>query len=105
MKQIRLALTLRPELDEVLTYIANYQKVPKTSVVSEILMECLPVLQGIADAYKQIEDKKNPTLIMNAMLGSMMQKVGEFGKEIEEHSRAQMKKCPDTLEMDLPKPE
>lgn len=104
MKQIRLALTLRPELDEVITHIANFQKVPKTTVVSEILMECLPALQGVSDAYKLIEEKKNPAHVMNAMMGKMMQKLGEFGKEIEDHAISQTKKCPDTIEMDL-KPE
>jgi predicted DNA-binding protein len=104
MKQIRMAMTLPPELDEVITHIAEHQKRTKTSLVVEILLECLPALQGVSEAYKMIEKKQNPQAAMNAMVGKMMQKMGDFGKELEDHANSQLKKCPDTIEMDL-KPE
>jgi hypothetical protein len=101
MKQIRLALTLTPELDEVITHIAQFQKTPKTTVITGLLTEMLPALQGISDAYKMVEKKENPAIAMNHLVVMMMKKIGEFGEEIDDHNKSQMKKCPDTIEMDL----
>lgn len=100
----RIALTLRPELDAVITHIADFQKVTKTAVVTDMLMECLPAFQAISDAYKQIEQNKTPTAAMNNLVSMMMIKIGELGEELDDHNKSQLKKCPDTIEMDL-KPE
>lgn len=99
----RLALTLRPELDTAITHIAKFQNVAKTAVINDFLMECLPALQGISDAYKLIEAKQDPTAAMNALVVMAMKKMGDLGQEVDDHSKVQ-KKCPDTIEMDL-KPE
>jgi hypothetical protein len=97
----RIALTLRPELDSVITRIADFQKVPKTTVINEMLTELLPVLTGISDAYSLIEQKQSPAVAMNAILAMSMQKIGELGNELAAHAQSKSEKCPDTLELPL----
>lgn len=97
----RLALTLRPELDSVITHIAEFQKISKTTVINDMLTELLPVLKGISDAYTLIEQKKDPAIAMNAILTMGMQKIGEFGNELAAHAQTKSEKCPDTLELPL----
>jgi hypothetical protein len=97
----RLALTLRPELDSVITHIAEVQKISKTTVINDMLMELLPVLKGISDAYTLVEQKQDPAVAMNAILAMGFQKIGELGNELAAQAQSKSEKCPDTLELPL----
>ena len=54
----RVALTLPDDLDALLDQVADYQGTPKTKLITEILLECKPVLQQMLSAYKLIQENK-----------------------------------------------
>ena len=54
----RVALTLPHDLDALLDQVADYQGTPKTKLITEILLECKPVLQQMLSAYKLIQENK-----------------------------------------------
>ena len=54
----RVALTLPHDLDALLDQVADYQGTPKTKLITEILLECEPVLQQMLSAYKLIQENK-----------------------------------------------
>lgn len=57
----RVALTLPDDLDALLDQVADYQGTPKTKLITEILLECKPVLQQMLSAYKLIQENKEGT--------------------------------------------
>ena len=57
----RVALTLPHDLDALLDQVADYQGTPKTKLITEILLECKPVLQQMLSAYKLIQENKEGT--------------------------------------------
>ena len=54
----RVALTLPDDLNAILDQVADYQGTPKTKLITEILLECRPVLEQMLSAYKLIEENK-----------------------------------------------
>lgn len=98
----RIALSVKPELDDVLVRIAAFENRSKTSVINDLLMGCLPVLSQMADAYDLAAQKKDPTNALHALSAMALVKVGELGHEMTEFNKAKnASKCPDTLEMPL----
>ena len=57
----RVALTLPHDLNALLDQVADFQGTPKTKLITEILLECKPVLQQMLSAYKLIEENKEGT--------------------------------------------
>ena len=57
----RVALTLPDDLDALLDQVADYQGTPKTKLITEILLECKPILEQMLSAYKLIEENKEGT--------------------------------------------
>ena len=54
----RVALTLPDDLNALLDQVADYQGTPKTKLITEILLECKPILEQMLSAYKLIEENK-----------------------------------------------
>lgn len=57
----RVALTLPDDLNALLDQVADYQGTPKTKLITEILLECKPILEQMLSAYKLIEENKEGT--------------------------------------------
>ena len=57
----RVALTLPDDLNVLLDQVADYQGTPKTKLITEILLECKPILEQMLSAYKLIEENKEGT--------------------------------------------
>lgn len=55
-KNKRVALTLPPEIYDVLSEISLLMGQPKTSLITEILVDSLPVFQTLVIALKQAKD-------------------------------------------------
>lgn len=57
----RVALTLPDDLNALLDQVADYQGAPKTKLITEILLECQPILEQMLSAYKLIQENKEGT--------------------------------------------
>lgn len=57
-RKARVALTLPDDLNALLDQVSDYQGTPKTKLITEILLECKPVLQQMLSAYKLIQENK-----------------------------------------------
>ena len=57
----RVALTLPDDLNAILDQVSDYQGTPKTKLITDILLECKPVLQQMLSAYKLIQENKEGT--------------------------------------------
>jgi predicted transcriptional regulator len=98
---VRVAITLRPELDSYLVSIAKYQNRPKTAVINDFLMDSLDVFKDVSDAYSAIERGVDPKNILNQLAAKTLQKVGDLGNELVAQEQSKSEKCPDTLELPL----
>lgn len=85
----RVALTLPDELNETLERIAQFQGVPKTKVIIELLSVYQPVLNETLDALEKIEkDKENAKQIAkefghNLLLDASVM-LGNVSKEVKD---------------------
>jgi hypothetical protein len=93
----RVPLTVPPELDMVLDRLVLLQNKKKTKIILDVLMEMKPVFEQLADALEAVEQKKDPTHILNALVAHTLTKFGEMGSEM----KSMQKKCADTLELPL----
>jgi hypothetical protein len=57
----RVALTVPADLNDLLDKVASYQGIPKTRLITEILLECQPIFEQMLSAYKLIEENKEGT--------------------------------------------
>ena len=60
-RKARVALTLPDDLNALLGQVSDYHGTPKTKLITEILLECKPVLQQMLSAYKLIQENKEGT--------------------------------------------
>lgn len=97
----RVALTLPDDLDSLLDRLCVLQKRKKTQIITELLMEFLPVLSQVADALEAVEQKKDVTPFLNALTHESLQAVGELGQIMAEVNQTNAKKCAETLELPL----
>jgi hypothetical protein len=52
-KSKRVALTLEPALDDVLTELSGFTGSPKTSIINEVLNDALPLFIQVCQAIKE----------------------------------------------------
>ncbi|WP_064534879.1 hypothetical protein, partial [Acinetobacter baumannii] len=68
----RIALSVPPEMDEVLERLAVLTNQPKTELVWEVLEEYVPVLEQTINALEQIqENKENAASITKQFAGEI----------------------------------
>lgn len=61
----RVALTLSDSLDNTLEQLSELQGVPKTKIITDILLEAEPVLNDVLEALRRIQtDKANVVQIV-----------------------------------------
>lgn len=68
----RIALTVKPEIDDVLTKLSKLTKKPKTKIINEFLEELLPVFELIEKNLMEVEKTKQalPSLVRFAALAN-----------------------------------
>lgn len=81
----RTNLTLDPELDSLITEIADLREIPKTRVITEILEESKPQLEVVRDALKSIKNNESISLdhVLSKMLGDSFGNLSEAFKGID----------------------
>lgn len=84
----RLNLTLPDSLNDVISDLAELQGIPKTRVITEILIEIEPMLKQTVDALKAVKENKEDALkiardyAQTAILESN-EKLGVFAQEVK----------------------
>jgi hypothetical protein len=67
-KKIRIALSLPDDVDSVLSEISKLTNTPKTTIVTQLVVESMPAFQSVLDAVKQaLEGRKQAAY--DSMLG------------------------------------
>lgn len=65
-KNKRVALTLTPDVDDVLTELSDLLGQPKTALITEILVDSLPTFKGVILAIKQTKQGQKELAIETA---------------------------------------
>ena len=84
----RIALSVPPEMDEVLERLAALTNQPKTKLILEMLEEYVPVLEQAINALEQIQaNKENASNIAKQFASEMLldgnQKLGQIASEVK----------------------
>ena len=81
----RTNLTLKPELDALITEISDLREIPKTRVITAILEESKPQLEIIRDALKTIKNNESVSLdqVLSKMLGNSFENLSEVFKGLD----------------------
>lgn len=62
----RIALSVPPDLDDVLEDLSRLQGIPKTKVILSILNEIHPILSQVRDALQQVKASSDPVSVVKA---------------------------------------
>lgn len=81
----RLALTLDPELGDLIAEIAELRNIKQTRVVTELLEECRPQLVVVRDALLTLKNNESVQLdqVLLKMLGDSFTNLGEAFKGLD----------------------
>ena len=88
MTRKRIALSVPPEMDEVLERLAVLTNQPKTKLILEMLEEYAPILEQTLNALEQIKaNKENAPNIAKQFATEMLldgnQKLGNIASEVK----------------------
>ena len=70
MTRKRIALSVDPELHELLNGIAHYQKKTTTAVITDILKQHKDILEAMLKAYQDYEKGLPIDVVMQALWGN-----------------------------------
>jgi len=84
----RIALSVPPEMDEILERLATLTNQPKTRLILEMLEEYTPVLEQTLNALEQIQaNKENAASIAKQFASELLldgnQKLGKIAEEVK----------------------
>ena len=88
MTRKRIALSVPPEMEEVLDKISDLTGQPKTKIILEMLEQYVPVLEQTIEALEQIRDnKENALSIVQKFAGDLLldgnQMLGQIATEVK----------------------
>jgi predicted DNA-binding protein len=88
MTRKRIALSVPPDMEEVLDKISDLTGQPKTKIILEMLEQYVPVLEQTLVALEQIRDNKEDALsIVQKFAGDLLldgnQKLGQIATEVK----------------------
>lgn len=88
MSRKRIALSVPPEMDDILDRISVLTEQPKTKIILELLEQVVPVLEQTLDALEQIRDNKENAVNIAKKFGHEIlldgnQKLGEIATEVQ----------------------
>ena len=75
--QKRLALTISPDYLDLLKKVADYQKIPVSTMVMGLLEVQRPVVEAMLKAFQDIEAGGEKEKILNAFLADAFEGVGK----------------------------
>lgn len=78
----RLALTLSPETHSAISRIARAQGRTMVSVVNDFLDEFQPYFDDMATSLEMAKDGKDPSAIMNRMMGCALTELGSVMSDV-----------------------
>jgi predicted DNA-binding protein len=67
-RKVRIALTLPAEADSVLSEISKLTNTPKTTIVTQLVVESMPAFQSVLEAVKEAQEGRKQAAY-DAMLG------------------------------------
>jgi predicted DNA-binding protein len=79
----RIALSVPPEMDEILERLAALTNQPKTKLILEMLEEYTPVLEQTLNALEQIHAASIAKQFASDLLLDGNQKLGEMAAEVK----------------------
>lgn len=62
----RVALTVPPDLNQILDDLARLQGIPKTKVILSILTEMQPILSELRDALHNVKTSSDPNSVLRS---------------------------------------
>ena len=88
MTRKRIALSVPPEMDDILDRLSALTTQPKTKLIVEMLEEYMPILEQTVDALEQIKvNKENASSIAKQFVTEMLldgnQKLGNIASEVK----------------------
>lgn len=88
MTRKRIALSVPPDMDDLLDKVSALTGQPKTKVIVEMLEQYVPILEQMLKALEQIRDNKEDALeIAKKFAGEMLldgnQKLGQIANEVK----------------------
>ena len=89
MTRKRIALSVPPDMEELLDKISELTGQPKTKIILEMLEQYVPILEQMLKALEQIRDNKEDALNIAKQFASEMlldgnQKLGQIATEVED---------------------
>lgn len=84
----RVALTLPDDLNSILDQLSEMQGIPKTKLITQLLVDFKPFFEQSLEALKQIQaDKDNATTIAKSYIAEMLldanSLMGDLAKEVK----------------------
>ncbi|MCO8103993.1 hypothetical protein NI401_14035 [Acinetobacter indicus] len=86
MARKRIALSVDPELHEILNGIAHYQKKTTTTVIADILNQNRMILEAMLKAYQDYEKGIPLDMVMEGLLQEGLANLGVNEEELEQES-------------------
>ena len=86
MARKRIALSVDPELHEILNGIAHYQKKTTTTVIADILNQNRMILEAMLKAYQDYEKGIPFDMVMEGLLQESLANLGVNEEELEQES-------------------
>lgn len=88
MTRKRIALSVPPDMDDVLDKLSDLTGQPKTKIILEMMEQYVPVLEQTVEALEQIRDnKENALSIVQKFAGDLLidgnQKLGQIATEVK----------------------
>lgn len=85
-KPRRVALTLPPEIDDILSEISKLTATPKTAIITDILNDAVPAFNQVIEALKQAQSGKKRLAIdaMAAFLSDASKNLNQFSFDLGE---------------------
>ena len=88
MTRKRIALSVPPDMEELLDKISELTGQPKTKIILEMLEQYVPILEQMLKALEQIRDNKEDALNIAKQFASEMlldgnQKLGQIASEVK----------------------
>ena len=88
MTRKRIALSVPPDMEELLDKISELTGQPKTKIILEMLEQYVPILEQMLKALEEIRDNKEDALNIAKQFASEMlldgnQKLGQIATEVK----------------------
>lgn len=87
-KSKRIALSLNPELYDVISDLAELQNKPMSRIIVEMLEELHPVLSSVRDGLKEVKESNDPKAVVKKIGQDLVvtgaAQLGLISKEVQD---------------------